>query len=214
MRVRAEHFGRQLLQRGNVIQDPEPASVGCNRQIVEILLRRDPVHRRVRQIVLQRLPAPTVVKRHIQRVFRTEIKQPLANGSSRHAVGITQHARRNSVRDLRPRFAEIVGLVNERIAVVHLVKIHRDVSHACVPARSFDVAHGAPLGQAADIGRDVCPILAASRVICTSPSFVPAQITPACLGDIRDRKTTPAYSTPMLSGVRPPEIPILLLSFA
>ncbi len=52
----------------------------------------------------------------------------------------------------------------------------------------------------------------ASRVICTRPSFVPAQITPASFGDSAIEKTTPAYSTPMLSGVRPPEIPILLLS--
>jgi hypothetical protein len=51
-----------------------------------------------------------------------------------------------------------------------------------------------------------------SRVICTRPSFVPAQITPASLGDSASANTTPAYSTPMLSPVRPPEKPIRLLS--
>src|SRR5512135_1938786 len=51
-----------------------------------------------------------------------------------------------------------------------------------------------------------------SRVICTRPSLVPAQIVPASLGDSAIANTTPAYSTPMLSGVRPPELPILLLS--
>src|SRR5205807_7650848 len=45
-----------------------------------------------------------------------------------------------------------------------------------------------------------------SRVTCTWPSFVPAQMTPFSFGDSAIAKTTPAYSTPMLSGVRPPEI--------
>src|SRR5258706_11456256 len=51
-----------------------------------------------------------------------------------------------------------------------------------------------------------------SRVICTRPSLVPAQITPACFGDSAMAKTTPAYSTPMLSPVRPPENCCRLLS--
>src|SRR5437899_4365263 len=51
-----------------------------------------------------------------------------------------------------------------------------------------------------------------SRVICTWPSFVPAQITPASFGDSAMAITTGAYSTPMLSPVSPPENPCLLLS--
>src|SRR5438093_10836448 len=46
----------------------------------------------------------------------------------------------------------------------------------------------------------------ASRVTCTCPSLVPAQMTPFSFGDSAIAKTTPAYSTPMLSGVSPPEI--------
>jgi hypothetical protein len=45
-----------------------------------------------------------------------------------------------------------------------------------------------------------------SRVTCTRPSFVPAHRTFASIGDSPIANTTPAYSTPMLSGVRPPEI--------
>jgi hypothetical protein len=44
-----------------------------------------------------------------------------------------------------------------------------------------------------------------SRVICSSPSFVPAQTTPFSRGDSAIANTTPAYSTPTLSGVKPPE---------
>src|SRR5262245_34589506 len=56
-------------------------------------------------------------------------------------------------------------------------------------------------------------VLPPSRVICTSPSFVPAQINPFSFGDSAMANTTEAYSTPMLSPVSPPENPCLLLSF-
>src|SRR5215469_3318396 len=49
-------------------------------------------------------------------------------------------------------------------------------------------------------------VFPASRVTCTNPSLVPAQITPGSLGDSVMANTTSAYSTPTLSGVRPPEI--------
>src|SRR5450432_1096192 len=45
-----------------------------------------------------------------------------------------------------------------------------------------------------------------SRVSWTTPSFVPAQISPFVIGDSAIANTTSPYSTPMLSGVRPPEI--------
>src|SRR3972149_3461833 len=44
------------------------------------------------------------------------------------------------------------------------------------------------------------------RVTWMRPSFVPAQIVPFSIGDSAMAKTTPAYSTPTLSGLRPPEI--------
>src|SRR5258708_2380558 len=51
-----------------------------------------------------------------------------------------------------------------------------------------------------------------SRVSCTSPSFVPAQINPFSSFDSAIANTTPAYSTPMLSGVKPPDRTCLDLS--
>src|SRR5678815_388456 len=57
-------------------------------------------------------------------------------------------------------------------------------------------------------------VLPASRVIWTSPSFVPAQINPFSTGDSAIPYTTPAYSTPMLSPVRPPELCCRLLSLS
>src|SRR5258706_14164019 len=55
-------------------------------------------------------------------------------------------------------------------------------------------------------------VLPPSRVSCTRPSFVPVQMSRVPIGDSASANTTPAYSTPMLAGVSPPEIPILLLS--
>ena len=51
-----------------------------------------------------------------------------------------------------------------------------------------------------------------SRVTCSSPSLVPAQISPSSTGDSAIPKTVPAYSTPMLSPVSPPESPMRLVS--
>src|SRR5438105_3924805 len=51
-----------------------------------------------------------------------------------------------------------------------------------------------------------------SRVTCTRPSLVPAHNTLASIGDSPIANTTPAYSTPMLSGVNPPEMRCLDLS--
>src|SRR5262249_45553971 len=50
-----------------------------------------------------------------------------------------------------------------------------------------------------------------SRVTCNCPSLVPAQITPFSRGDSAIANTTPAYSTPTLSGVNPPDRTCLVL---
>src|SRR5947208_12790198 len=49
-------------------------------------------------------------------------------------------------------------------------------------------------------------VLPPSRVRWSSPSLVPAQMRPACFGDSAIANTTFPYSTPMLSGVSPPEL--------
>src|SRR5207247_10113271 len=53
-----------------------------------------------------------------------------------------------------------------------------------------------------------------SRVTCTRPSLVPAHNSPALSGDSAIANTTSPYSTPMLSGVSPPEICCRLLSLS
>ena len=72
------------------------------------------------------------------------------------------------------------------------------------------VPHAGAPGRFAVTFVQLCP---PSRVTCTFPSFVPAQINPFCFGDSAIANTTPEYSTPMLSGVRPPDATWRDLSF-
>ena len=49
-------------------------------------------------------------------------------------------------------------------------------------------------------------VLPLSRVRWTRPSFDPVQISPFSMRDSAIANSTPAYSTPMLSGVSPPDV--------
>src|SRR5687768_12905760 len=71
--------------------------------------------------------------------------------------------------------------------------------------------HGGRLGMFRLTFVHVFPL---SRVTCTSPSFVPTQINPFSIGDSAIPYTVPAYSTPMLSPVRPPELTMRERSFS
>ena len=75
VRVRRLHLRRDLLQRRDVVHDPEAAAVGRDHQVVEVLLHDDAGHRRVRQIVLQRQPALSIVERHEDGVLEAEVQQ-------------------------------------------------------------------------------------------------------------------------------------------
>ena len=99
MRIRVPHFSGHLLDRRDVIHDPEAATVRRDNQIVEVLLHGDPVNRRMRQIVLHRLPIFAVIVRQVNSVFSADVKQTLTHGIFAHAMRITQHRVRNAIRD-------------------------------------------------------------------------------------------------------------------
>ena len=67
---------RPLLERREIIEDVEAAAVRRDDEIVKVRLHREPVHRRVRQIVLQRLPLRPIVERHVERVLGAEVEKP------------------------------------------------------------------------------------------------------------------------------------------
>ena len=62
-----------LAQRRDVVHHVEAAPVRRDHQVA--LLHRDVVHRRVRQILPQRLPLRAVVERHVDAVLGAEIQQ-------------------------------------------------------------------------------------------------------------------------------------------
>src|SRR4051812_12793608 len=73
----------------------------------------------------------------------------------------------------------------------------------------FDIAAnlGAPLGVT------FVHVFPSSRVSCTRPSIVPAQMAPLARGDSAMAKTTIELSTYRLSGTRPPLERCLVVSF-
>ena len=75
VRARCGHLRRELLQRREVVEDEEAASVGRDDEVVEMLLDDQAVHRRVRHAELHRLPVIAVVERHVQRVLGAEVQQ-------------------------------------------------------------------------------------------------------------------------------------------
>src|SRR5262249_17898009 len=52
----------ELLERREVVEDPEAASVGADNEILKMILDDDPMNRRMRQIVLQWLPTVAIVE--------------------------------------------------------------------------------------------------------------------------------------------------------
>src|SRR6185369_4254584 len=99
------------------------------------------------------------VKRNVKTILRSHVKQSASHRILANAMRITQHTVRNAVSDRFPRPPEIRRLVDERIAIVHLVKVDRDVSSAWFVTRWFDVADRAERRQVGNVLRDVGPIL-------------------------------------------------------
>ena len=147
VRVGAEHLRRELLQRREVVHDPEASPVGRDDEIVEVLLHRDPVHRRARHVGLQRLPAVAIVERHVDRVLGAEVEQAAAHGVFPDAVRVTQHALRNAVGDRAPGLAVVGGLVHERIAIVHLVQVDGEVRRARVDSATARCCRPCPTAE-------------------------------------------------------------------
>ena len=81
-----------------------------------------------------------------------------------------------------------VGLVDPRIAVVHLMAVDGEVRRAGVVARRLDVAD-VPHGGSPGCSRvTFVQLLPPSRVTCTRPSLVPAQISLCSMRRLGDRE--------------------------
>jgi len=85
------------------------------------------------------------------------------------------------------------------------MQIDRDEGRSRVVARRLDVAHRSQIGRPGRFPVTLDQWPPESRVTCTWPSLVPAQIRPF-RSRLRDRKHDTRVLDAMLSGVRPPEL--------
>jgi len=72
-----KNFGSKLLERCNIIQNPETPAIGGNDQVVKMFLDGKPVDWGMREVILQRKPIFTIIERHIQSILCTQVEQTL-----------------------------------------------------------------------------------------------------------------------------------------
>ncbi len=144
-RVQESVFLRDLVavlaQRREVVENPERAPVRGNHQIV--ILDHQIVHRRRRQVQLQRTPVRTIVERNKHSGFSSCIEEPALLRifpDYSHKASI-----RNSLTQFRPAFSVIAGLKDVRPQIVELVSIHSHVGRTGIEGRRIDLADSSPL---------------------------------------------------------------------
>src|SRR5579859_4460717 len=144
-----------LAEGTDVIERPKGAPVCGHDQVIAFY--GEIVNGCGRQIEFQRLPAPAIIERNVNAVFRARIKQALALRIFSNSVRVT--IVRQSRRDFRPRLAIIGRFEKVRMEVIQFVAVNGDVCCAGGVWRSIDDANQAPVPEF--FGSDVGPVLAA-----------------------------------------------------
>ena len=125
-----------LLQRRQVIEDPEAPARSRHDEVVVPLLNHQVVDWRVRQVELQGLPQPATVERDVHAGLGPRVKQTgthrILTDDMHPGIGI------ESGRDLGPVPAEVGRLERPRCEVVELVAIVGHVSRRRVVGRHRD----------------------------------------------------------------------------
>ena len=134
--------GRQLAQRGDVVEHVERPAVRGDHQVVAF--DHDIGHLRVRQI--QRAAIASARRRRTKHKCRARFRRraaPARSGSSRTAC--TKSFAGNAVDDFGPGLAVIVGLEDVGLAVVDLIVLRGHVRRAGIVRRGFDQADAAEI---------------------------------------------------------------------
>ena len=147
--------GPDLAQRADPVQDPEPAPVGGDDEVVPVDL--DVAHGDPRQVELQGLPALAVVERDVHAELGGGVEQApplgvLADRVDEVAVADAGH-------DRLPAPAAVAGAVDVGPAVLEAVAVHGDVGGPGVEVGGLDPGDLGPRGEGR--GRDVGPVGAA-----------------------------------------------------
>ena len=147
--------GRVLLNRLEVIEDPERAAVRCHEHGVIPGMQRDLVHPHIGEVGLQSAPALATIERKENAGLRAEVQHvriPLILGErSRHLT--------SQVRVERPkRRAEIAAYPDVRLIVIESMVVDGDVDRACVESRRYHLRNErVTRGESRQMRRDILP---------------------------------------------------------
>ena len=144
VRGRARDLRTHLTERGEVVENPERASVRRRDQVT--FLDGEIVNGNDRQVATQRLPVGAVVERYPDPSLRSCVQEARALGV--FAQNASELRRGDPVRDRCPRCAVVVGLIQVRLHVVELIPVCGDVRRARRESRRVDHRDARPLRQA------------------------------------------------------------------
>ena len=111
------------------------------------------------QVVHDGHPVLAVIEGDVDRVLCSREEQPLADRVLVHPMDVAEDALRDIPAEIGPGLAIIRGLIDERIAIVHLVQIDRDVARPRIITGRLDVGERSERRQVQDVLGDVCPVL-------------------------------------------------------
>ena len=138
--------GRQLPEHREIVEHPDPSSVGADDQVVA--LDGDVPIRCVRQIQGERLPVVPIVEGDLDAALGSREQQPpldrIGPDHPRHAAA--DFVCRQAGDDLRPGPAEIPGPVEVRRVVAQPDEFNGGIGGARLPRRRFDARDVRPAG--------------------------------------------------------------------
>ena len=159
LRIRRRRLrGRKLLDRLEVIENPERSAVRREDHRVVARVQRDLVDPDVRQVCLQSLPALAAIERQKESGVGPEIEhvgiaQILGQRPRDFALEVRRHG--------AERLTEVVADEDPRLEVVEAMTVERHVNRALVESRRHDLRHERSLRHARHLVDDLCPGLAA-----------------------------------------------------
>ncbi len=153
----AQHLRGHLLERGDVVHDPEAAPVGRDHQVVEPLLHHDAGDRGVGQVGLKREPPVAGVERDVDGVLGAQVEQPGTHRIFGNRPGVAQPALRDPGHDQGPAAALVAGPVDERVAAVDLMEVHHQIRGRGIVVGGDDGPDRSPRRKAREAGGEVAP---------------------------------------------------------
>jgi hypothetical protein len=154
-RARRDAASRPFAQRGDVVENPERASVRSDDDVVAV--HDEVAHRRDREIVLQRQPTIAIVERNVDRFLGArKQKAGLLRILAHDVHGFVV---RDAVDDRAPGLSAVVRAIRVRMQIVEALPAHGHVRGERIAMSRIDLRDAAPRSERGR--RDVVPMLRA-----------------------------------------------------